>query len=103
MASITFITKSGEEHVLEADSGTLMELAVKHNVKGIDADCGGVCSCATCHVHVDSVFMEKLEPASETEQDLLEFDDSVTEHSRLSCQINITPELDGLVVRVAND
>jgi len=102
MAKITFITQDGENLSVEGDSGSLMQLASQHNVKGIDADCGGVCSCATCHVHVDPKFIDALEPASETEMDLLEFDDKVNDYSRLSCQINITEKLDGLVVKVAN-
>lgn len=103
MAKITFITKDGEEKILEGNSGNLMELATDNNIKGIDGDCGGVCSCATCHVHVEAEHWSKVGPPNQTEADMLEFDDLVTEHSRLACQIEISPALDGLVVKVAND
>lgn len=102
MATITFITQENETITAEGQSGSVMELAVKNNVKGIDADCGGVCSCATCHVHVAPEFMDKLEPAGEIEKDMLEFDDNADEYSRLSCQIPITEALDGMVLKVAN-
>lgn len=102
MAKITFITKDGESVVLEADSGSIMELAVKNNVKGIDGDCGGVCSCATCHVHVDPLYMEKTGEVSEIERDMLELDDNVNQYSRLGCQIEISEALDGIILSVAN-
>ncbi|MEO1010084.1 MAG: 2Fe-2S iron-sulfur cluster-binding protein [Bacteroidota bacterium] len=101
MAKITFITGDNEKIILEADSGSLMELAVKHNVKGIDGDCGGVCSCATCHVHVAPGDMEKTGEASEIEMDMLELDDNADEYSRLGCQVQITETLDGIVLQVA--
>ncbi len=102
MAKITFITKDGEEITTQGDSGSIMELAVENNVKGIDGDCGGVCSCATCHVHVAPDFMAKISPQSEIEKDMLEFDDNTNEFSRLSCQINLSDDLDGMVLKVAN-
>lgn len=103
MAIITFITTDGNENKLEGTSGSLMELATHHNIRGIDGDCGGVCSCATCHVHVIAEYWDKVGPPNQIEADMLEFDDKVTEHSRLACQIELSPELDGLVVHVAND
>lgn len=102
MAKITYITKSGETLEYEATSGSLMELAVKNKVPGIDGDCGGVCSCATCHVHVAPEFYEKLEAPSEIESDMLEFDDNVSEYSRLCCQIPVSDLVDGIKVEVAN-
>ncbi|MEM7658191.1 MAG: 2Fe-2S iron-sulfur cluster-binding protein [Bacteroidota bacterium] len=102
MATITFITKAGETHTLEGTSGSLMELATEHGVEGIDGDCGGVCSCATCHVHVSPEDMEQVGEASELEKDMLEFDEEATEYSRLSCRIEIAEVLDGLTLRVAN-
>lgn len=101
MAKITFITSSEETITLEADSGSVMELAVANGIQGIDGDCGGVCSCATCHVHVDPAHVAKTGEASEIEQDMLELDDDADEFSRLSCQIEVTDELDGVVLRVA--
>ncbi|PKA99708.1 2Fe-2S ferredoxin [Flavobacteriaceae bacterium MAR_2009_75] len=102
MAKITYITKEGESMVFEATSGSLMELAVKNKVPGIDGDCGGVCSCATCHVHVAPAYYEKLEAPSEIEADMLEFDDNVNEYSRLCCQIPVSDAVDGITVSVAN-
>ena len=77
-----------------------MDGSVRHNLPGIVAECGGSCSCATCHVHVDAAWAGKLDAASEEEAELVEFLDGADEHSRLSCQIVVTPDLDGLVVRV---
>ncbi|MFY0653142.1 MAG: 2Fe-2S iron-sulfur cluster binding domain-containing protein [Cyclobacteriaceae bacterium] len=102
MAKITFITKAGENITVEGNSGNIMELAKQNSVKGIDGDCGGVCSCATCHVHVAPEFFEKMGAASEIELDMLELEDEVSQYSRLGCQINVSKELDGLVLNVAN-
>ncbi|MDN5212427.1 2Fe-2S iron-sulfur cluster-binding protein [Fulvivirgaceae bacterium BMA12] len=102
MAKITFITRNGEKITVEGNDGSLMELAKQNNIKGIDGDCGGVCSCATCHVHVDPAYFEKTGTASEIENDMLELDDNVGEYSRLSCQIPVSDALDGLVLQVAN-
>lgn len=101
MAKITFITQSGEKTNLEASSGSLMELAVKNNIKGIDGDCGGVCSCATCHVHIEPSFWEKCGEMDEMEKDMLELSENPSEFSRLSCQIQISEELDGIQLQVA--
>ncbi len=101
MAKITFITKEGESTTVEGTSGSVMELAVQNNIPGIDGDCGGVCSCATCHVHVAEQFTGRTGEASEIEKDMLELDDNVNEFSRLSCQITISEELDGLILHVA--
>ncbi len=101
MAKITFITSDSETKVLEANSGNIMELAVQNKVKGIDGNCGGVCSCATCHVHVQPEYWEKAGEPSELEQDMLEFDDNVSEYSRLSCQIKVSDTIDGIVLKVA--
>lgn len=101
MPKITYIEHTGKEHVVEAPVGqTVMEAAVKNAVPGIDADCGGACACATCHVYVDPAFGAKIPEKSDMEQTMLDFANEVTADSRLSCQIKITPELDGLVVRL---
>ena len=102
LAKITFITRDNETITLEGHSGSVMELAVQHDVTGIDGDCGGVCSCATYHVHVDPVFFDKLGEPDEMEKDLLEFDDQVSTFSRLSCQLKINDELDGIMLKVAH-
>ena len=101
MLSITFITPSGEARTVEREDGTLMEAAVENEIDGIDADCGGVCSCATCHVHVEPEWTERVGPAGPMEQALLELQDGANERSRLACQVRLGPELDGLIVRVA--
>lgn len=102
MAKITYITQNEEKITLEATSGSLMQLAKDYGVDGIDGECGGVCSCATCHVHVEEGPVDKIADQSEFEADLLELNDYANEKSRLCCQIPISEELDGLVVRVAD-
>ncbi len=100
MAKITFIAHDGTETVVEAEPGmTVMEAAVKNSVPGIEAECGGACACATCHVYVDDAWREKTGEPSEMEEDMLDFAFEVRESSRLSCQIKVVEELDGLVVR----
>ncbi|MGB5666880.1 MAG: 2Fe-2S iron-sulfur cluster-binding protein [Maribacter sp.] len=102
MAKIIFITSENETITAQGKSGSVMQLAVKNKVQGIDGNCGGVCSCATCHVHVQPEYWEKTGAPSELESDMLEFDENVSKHSRLSCQIQISADLDGLVLKVAN-
>ncbi|TXF87917.1 2Fe-2S iron-sulfur cluster binding domain-containing protein [Neolewinella aurantiaca] len=102
MAKINFITKAGVEMQLEAASGSVMELAVNNSVPGIDGDCGGVCSCATCHVHVAPEDWAQTGAPGDMEKDMLEFDDNASEFSRLSCQMSISDELDGITLKVAN-
>ncbi len=101
MAKITFITSNNETIIAEGTSGSVMELAVKNKVKGIDGDCGGVCSCATCHVHVNEEFWSAVGKPIELESDMLEFDDNVSEYSRLSCQLKVEEVPDGLILKVA--
>ena len=103
MAKITFITKSNDTIILEDDSDSIMELATYHDVQGIEGNCGGVCSCATCHVHVAPEDFDKVGPPNENEADILEFEDNRTDFSRLSCQIQITEDLDGITLHVANE
>lgn len=101
MTKITFIESNGAEHVVEAEVGaTLMETAVRNMVPGIDADCGGACACATCHVYIEPEWTEKTGERNEMEADMLDFAFDVRENSRLSCQVKVTDDLDGLVVRV---
>lgn len=101
MAKITYIEHSGAEHVVEAEAGvSVMEAAVKNMVPGIDADCGGACACATCHVFVDAAWADKVGKKDPMEESMLDFAQGLTEQSRLSCQIRITDSLDGLVVRL---
>ena len=99
MPKITFIEPGGKQRTVEAPVGTtVMENAIKNGVPGIVAECGGACSCATCHVHVDEAWKEKVGPPSPMEEDMLDFAFDVRANSRLSCQIQVTEELDGLVV-----
>ena len=101
MAKITYIESGGQEHVVDVKPGlTVMEGAVKNNVPGIDADCGGACACATCHVYVDPAWRSKTGERSAMEESMLDFAENVEANSRLSCQIKVTEELDGLVVRM---
>lgn len=101
MPKITYIEASGKEHVVEAPVGqTVMEAAVKHAVPGIDADCGGACACATCHVYVDPEWLDKTGDRSSMEESMLDFANDVEDNSRLSCQIRVSEGLDGLVVRL---
>lgn len=101
MPKITYIENGGTEHVVDADVGmTVMEVAVKNQVPGIEAECGGACSCATCHVYVKEDWKEATGEPDEMEEDMLDFAFDVRPTSRLSCQIQITDELDGLVVQV---
>jgi len=101
MPKITYIEHSGKEHVVDAPVGqTVMEAAVKHAVPGIDADCGGACACATCHVYVDPEWLPKTGEQNSMEQSMLDFANDVEDNSRLSCQIKVSAELDGLVVRL---
>jgi ferredoxin, 2Fe-2S len=99
MPKITYIEHDGKVHTVDAPVGTtVMENAIKNGVPGIVAECGGACSCATCHVHVDEAWKEKVGPPSPMEEDMLDFAFDVKPTSRLSCQIKVTDELDGLVV-----
>ncbi|MEX0322610.1 MAG: 2Fe-2S iron-sulfur cluster-binding protein [Puniceicoccaceae bacterium] len=100
MATVTFISASGEETVVENAGGNLMEIAVDNGVDGIYGDCGGVCSCSTCHVKVRPQWQAKTGQASEIEQDILDLEDEADDRSRLGCQIIMSDELDGLVVDV---
>jgi len=100
MAKITFVDHGGTARTVEAESGsTVMEAAIHNGVPGIDAECGGACACATCHVYVDPEWMEEVGLPEPMEEDMLDFASDIRPNSRLSCQIRIRPELDGLVVR----
>lgn len=99
MAKITFVSAAGERITVDAQNGsTVMEAAIKNRVKGIDAECGGACSCATCHVYVDDAWRDAVGAAKPTEEDMLDFAFDVRPNSRLSCQIVVSDALDGLVV-----
>lgn len=99
MPKIIYIDHSGEERAVEAKNGeTVMEAAIKNSIPGIDADCGGACACATCHVYVEEAFMDKVGQPEDMEQSMLDFAENVKSTSRLSCQISVRDELDGMKV-----
>ena len=101
MARITYIAFDGTEYQVEAKEGSsVMENAVRNGVPGIEAECGGACACATCHVYVDDAWADAAGKPEPMEEDMLDFAYDVRPTSRLSCQIRITEALDGLVVQV---
>jgi 2Fe-2S ferredoxin len=99
MPKVTFIQHNGVEHHVEGEAGkSLMQVAIDNNVPGILADCGGCATCGTCHGYIDPQWAVKLPDANETEAVMLEGLLETTPHSRLTCQIVLTPELDGIIV-----
>ena len=99
MAKILFIDHAGASREVEAKNGTsIMEAAVQNMIPGIDADCGGACACATCHIYVDEAFLDKLKDKDDMEDSMLDFAENVQDNSRLSCQILMNDDLDGIKV-----
>ena len=99
MAKITFIDFEGVERSVDAKTGdTVMEVATSNDLPGIDADCGGACACATCHVYIDEAWVNVVGKPEELEAEMLEVAEDVKDNSRLACQVQITDEMDGLVV-----
>jgi len=99
MVKIIYVDHGGTEQEVEATPGeSVMETAIKHGIPGIDADCGGACACATCHVYVDEAFLETVGRPEEMEQSMLDFAENVEANSRLSCQISVSENLEGLKV-----
>ena len=101
MAKITYIEHSGKSHTIQVQNGlTVMEGAVQNNIPGIDADCGGSMACATCHVYVKENWFNKLPKKEDGEEDMLDMAFEPKKNSRLSCQIIVSDELDGLTVNI---
>ncbi len=101
MPKITYIEHSGKSHEIEVANGlSVMEGAVQNNIPGIDADCGGSCACATCHVYVDEKWFDKIPKKESAEEDMLDMAYETNKFSRLACQITVTENLDGLVVKM---
>lgn len=102
MAKITYIEHNGTEHVVDVPNGlTVMEGARDNNIPGIEADCGGACACSTCHVYVAPDWVSKLPEKDDMEADMLDFAyEPDPERSRLTCQLRVTDELNGLVVQM---
>lgn len=100
MIKINFIDHGGTERSVEVEEGTsLMEAAVQNLIPGIDGDCGGCCACATCHVHIEAKWRDRIPPMEDQENQMLGLLDSRDADSRLGCQVKASPELDGIVVR----
>ncbi len=100
MAQITFIDSGGTARTVEGENGsTVMETAIRNGVPGIEAECGGACACSTCHVYIDEAWQEKVGEPSPMEEDMLDFAYDVKPNSRLSCQMKVSDELNGLIVR----
>ena len=101
MPKITYIEHNGKKHEVEVASGlTVMEGARDNNIPGIEADCGGACACSTCHVYVDAAWADKLPAKDAMEVDMLDFAWEPSDLSRLTCQVKVTDEMDGLVVQL---
>ena len=99
MPKITYIDAAGSSRTVEAENGsTVMETAIRNSIPGIEAECGGACACATCHVYVDEKWSPVVGKPQPMEDDMLDFAFDVRPTSRLSCQIKVKPELDGLIV-----
>ena len=101
MPKVTYIEHNGKSHEVEVPNGlTVMEGAVQNNIPGIDADCGGSCACATCHVYVEEKWFGKLPKKEMAEEDMLDMAFELKKNSRLACQITVEDSLDGLVVKM---
>ena len=101
MPKITYIEHNGKSHTIDVSNGlSVMEGAVQNNIPGIDADCGGGMACATCHVYVKQEWFDKLPKKEEGEEDMIDMAYEPSKFSRLSCQISVSDELDGLVVHL---
>ena len=101
MAKITYIEHSGKSYTIDVNNGlSVMEGAVENNIPGIDADCGGGMACATCHVYVKEEWFDKINKKNEGEDDMLDQAFEPKKNSRLSCQINVSEEINGLVVNL---
>jgi 2Fe-2S ferredoxin len=100
-AKVVFIEHNGTEHEVEAKVGSsLMQAAINNLVPGIEADCGGLCACATCHAYIDAAWIDKIPPRSQGESDLLASALRVRDESRLTCQVQVTEALAGMVIRL---
>ena len=101
MPRITYIEHNGKSHVVEVPNElSVMEGAIQNNIPGIDADCGGSCACATCHVYVEEKWLSKLPNQEDAEKDMLDMAFEPNKFSRLTCQITVSDDLDGLVVKM---
>ena len=101
MTKVIFVEANGTRHEIDAENGaTIMEVAIKNGITGIVGECGGACTCATCHIYIDDEWVERGGDPSVAEEDMLDFAYDVRDNSRLSCQIKVSEELNGIVVHV---
>ena len=101
MTKITYIEHNGKPHTIDVENGlSVMEGAVQNNIPGIDADCGGSMACATCHVYIDEKWYEKVKKKEDGEEDMIDMAFEPNKFSRLSCQLTVSDEIDGLVVQL---
>ena len=101
MTKIVYIEHSGKSHSINVQNGlTVMEGAIQNNIPGIDADCGGSMACATCHVYVKEEWFDKLPKKEDGEEDMLDMAFEPKQNSRLSCQLTVSDDLDGLIVNI---
>ncbi len=104
MPKVKYISQDGAEHAVDVEIGSsVMQGALDNMIDGIEAECGGFCSCATCHCYVDGTWFDQLSEASDAEKEMLEFTFDPRPNSRLSCQIIVTDDLDGLIVRLPEE
>ncbi len=104
MPTIHYVTSDGERHSVEVDTGySVMEGAINNNIEGIIAECGGACACATCHSYIDEAWLSRLPPMDDMEDSMLDAAYERKDNSRLTCQIEVTDALDGLVVHVGEN
>ena len=104
MTKITYVEHNGKEHTIDVQNGlTVMEGAIQNDIPGIDADCGGGMSCATCHVYVNEEWLDKLPKKEDGEEDMLDMAFEPKKNSRLSCQLIVSDKLDGLVVNIPSN
>jgi 2Fe-2S ferredoxin len=104
MARITYIEPDGSERIVDVKVGlSLMEGAINNGVNGIEADCGGVCACATCHIYVDAAWIEAAGPRTDIEDAMLDLANEVRDNSRLSCQVKVTDGMDGLILSIPEE
>ena len=104
MAKIIYITKDQEKHEADVDNGyTVMEGAVNNDIDGIPAECGGACACATCHAYIDHLWIDKIPEMDDMEDSMLDAAYERKDNSRLTCQIEVNDDLDGLVVHIAEN
>jgi|TARA_B110000438_G_C15809110_1_gene648790 2Fe-2S ferredoxin len=104
MPKINYVTQDGRKHEVDVDAGyTVMEGAVNNDLDGLPAECGGACACATCHAYIDPQWLSKLPALDDMEDSMLDAAFDRRDNSRLTCQIEVTNELDGLVVHIAEN